>query len=151
MLFRADEPIRCTANQAAGLKYARRTRVAILADFASSEHLMASALPKPPRTFQDLIFALQKYWSERGCIILQPYDMEMGAGTFHSATFLRAVGPEPWSAAYVQPSRRPTDGRYGNNPFRLQHYYQFQVCIKPSPDDFQELYRSEERRVGKEC
>ena len=100
---------------------------------------MAHAQP-PPRTFQDLIFALQKYWSEQGCIVLQPYDMEMGAGTFHSATFLRAVGPEPWSAAYVQPSRRPTDGRYGNNPFRLQHYYQFQVCIKPSPDDFQELY-----------
>jgi glycyl-tRNA synthetase alpha chain len=97
-------------------------------------------LSKPPRTFQDLIFALQNYWSERGCIILQPYDMEMGAGTFHAATFLRAVGPEPWSAAYVQPSRRPTDGRYGNNPFRLQHYYQFQVCIKPSPDDFQEMY-----------
>jgi glycyl-tRNA synthetase alpha chain len=144
----ANVPIRCALNQAAGLKYARRTRVAILADFASSEHLMASALPKPPRTFQDLIFALQKYWSERGCIILQPYDMEMGAGTFHSATFLRAVGPEPWSAAYVQPSRRPTDGRYGDNPFRLQHYYQFQVCIKPSPDDFQDLYLGSLRSLG---
>jgi glycyl-tRNA synthetase alpha chain len=95
---------------------------------------------RPPRTFQDLIFALQKYWSEQGCLVLQPYDMEMGAGTFHPATFLRAVGPEPWSAAYVQPSRRPTDGRYGDNPFRLQHYYQFQVCIKPSPDNFQDLY-----------
>src|SRR5580704_6390836 len=91
-------------DPAAGLRYAPRTGVAILADFASSEHSMASALPQPPRTFQDLIFALQKYWSERGCIILQPYDMEMGAGTFHAATFLRAVGPEPWSAAYVQPS-----------------------------------------------
>src|SRR5271170_8004022 len=102
------------------------------------EHTMAKARASPPSTFQDLIFALQKYWSEQGCIILQPYDMEMGAGTFHTATFLRAVGPEPWSAAYVQPSRRPTDGRYGHNPFRLQHYYQFQVCIKPSPDDFQE-------------
>ena len=109
---------------------------------------MAHALPKPPRTFQDLIFALQKYWSDRGCVILQPYDMEMGAGTFHAATFLRAVGPEPWSAAYVQPSRRPTDGRYGNNPFRLQHYYQFQVCIKPSPDDFQELYLGSLRALG---
>jgi glycyl-tRNA synthetase alpha chain len=109
---------------------------------------MAHALPQPPRTFQDLIFALQKYWSERGCVILQPYDMEMGAGTFHAATFLRAVGPEPWSAAYVQPSRRPTDGRYGNNPFRLQHYYQFQVCIKPSPDDFQELYLGSLRSLG---
>ena len=92
--------------------------------------------PRPPRTFQDLIFALQRYWSEQGCVILQPYDMEMGAGTFHTGTFLRAVGPEPWSAAYVQPSRRPTDGRYGDNPFRLQHYYQFQVVIKPSPREF---------------
>jgi glycyl-tRNA synthetase alpha chain len=109
---------------------------------------MAKASSKPPRTFQDLIFALQRYWSDRGCVILQPYDMEMGAGTFHSATFLRAVGPEPWSAAYVQPSRRPTDGRYGNNPFRLQHYYQFQVCIKPSPDDFQELYLDSLRFLG---
>jgi glycyl-tRNA synthetase alpha chain len=109
---------------------------------------MAPALKKPPRTFQDLIFALQKYWADQGCIVLQPYDMEMGAGTFHSATFLRAVGPEPWSAAYVQPSRRPTDGRYGNNPFRLQHYYQFQVCIKPSPDDFQELYLGSLRALG---
>jgi len=109
---------------------------------------MAKARPPSPRTFQDLIFALQKYWSDQGCIILQPYDMEMGAGTFHTATFLRAVGPEPWSAAYVQPSRRPTDGRYGNNPFRLQHYYQFQVCIKPSPDDFQELYLGSLRSLG---
>lgn len=109
---------------------------------------MAPALSKPPRTFQELIFALQKYWSDQGCIILQPYDMEMGAGTFHSATFLRAVGPEPWSAAYVQPSRRPTDGRYGDNPFRLQHYYQFQVCIKPSPDNFQELYLGSLRSLG---
>jgi glycyl-tRNA synthetase alpha chain len=109
---------------------------------------MAKALPPPPETFQDLIFALQAYWSRQGCIILQPYDLEMGAGTFHTATFLRAVGPEPWSAAYVQPSRRPTDGRYGNNPFRLQHYYQFQVCIKPSPDDFQELYLGSLRALG---
>jgi glycyl-tRNA synthetase alpha chain len=109
---------------------------------------MAKAPSAPPRTFQELIFALQKYWSDQGCIILQPYDMEMGAGTFHTATFLRAVGPEPWRAAYVQPSRRPTDGRYGNNPFRLQHYYQFQVCIKPSPDDFQELYLGSLRSLG---
>jgi len=91
-------------------------------------------------TFQELIFALQRYWSEQGCVILQPYDMEVGAGTFHTATFLRSIGPEPWRAAYVQPSRRPTDGRYGDNPFRLQHYYQFQVLIKPSPEDFQALY-----------
>jgi glycyl-tRNA synthetase alpha chain len=109
---------------------------------------MAKAAPKAPHTFQELIFALQSYWSAHGCIILQPYDMEMGAGTFHTATFLRAIGPEPWSAAYVQPSRRPTDGRYGNNPFRLQHYYQFQVCIKPSPDDFQELYLGSLRALG---
>jgi glycyl-tRNA synthetase alpha chain len=93
-----------------------------------------------PRTFQDLILALQHYWAAQGCVLLQPYDMEMGAGTFHTATFLRALGPEPWSAAYVQPSRRPTDGRYGDNPFRLQHYYQFQVVIKPSPDDLIERY-----------
>ena len=93
-----------------------------------------------PRTFQDLIFALQRYWSAEGCVVLQPYDMEVGAGTFHTATFLRSIGPEPWAAAYVQPSRRPTDGRYGDNPFRLQHYYQFQVVIKPSPPDLQELY-----------
>jgi glycyl-tRNA synthetase alpha chain len=93
-----------------------------------------------PRTFQDLIAALQAYWSAKGCVILQPYDMEVGAGTFHTATFLRSLGPEPWSAAYVQPSRRPTDGRYGDNPFRLQHYYQFQVTIKPSPLDMQEQY-----------
>jgi glycyl-tRNA synthetase alpha chain len=103
---------------------------------------------KPPGTFQELIFSLQKYWSEQGCIVMQPYDMEMGAGTFHPATFLRAVGPEPWAAAYVQPSRRPTDGRYGNNPFRLQHYYQFQVCIKPSPVNFQELYLDSLRALG---
>ncbi|MEW7977889.1 MAG: glycine--tRNA ligase subunit alpha [Candidatus Sedimenticola endophacoides] len=91
-------------------------------------------------TFQGLIFALQQFWAEQGCVILQPYDMEMGAGTFHTATFLRSIGPEPWNAAYVQPSRRPTDGRYGENPNRLQHYYQFQVVMKPSPLNIQELY-----------
>jgi glycyl-tRNA synthetase alpha chain len=93
-----------------------------------------------PRTFQDLILTLQRYWAGEGCVLLQPYDMEVGAGTFHTATFLRALGPEPWNAAYVQPSRRPTDGRYGDNPFRLQHYYQFQVVMKPSPADFVERY-----------
>ncbi|MEK0084822.1 glycine--tRNA ligase subunit alpha [Benzoatithermus flavus] len=93
-----------------------------------------------PLSFQDLILRLQSYWAERGCVILQPYDMEVGAGTFHPATTLRALGPEPWNAAYVQPSRRPTDGRYGENPNRLQHYYQFQVILKPSPPDLQELY-----------
>jgi len=91
-------------------------------------------------TFQDLILTLQQYWAGQGCVIMQPYDMEMGAGTFHTATYLRAIGPEPWAAAYVQPSRRPTDGRYGENPNRLQHYYQFQVVIKPSPLDLQDLY-----------
>jgi glycyl-tRNA synthetase alpha chain len=102
----------------------------------------------PPRTFQELIFALQRYWSDQGCVILQPADMEMGAGTFHTATFLRAIGPEPWSAAYVQPSRRPTDGRYGDNPFRLQHYYQFQVIIKPSPLNILDLYVGSLRALG---
>ena len=101
-----------------------------------------------PRTFQDLVFALQRYWSDRGCVILQPYDMPMGAGTFHTGTFLRAIGPERWSAAYVQPSRRPTDGRYGENPFRLQHYYQFQVVIKPSPPDILDLYVDSLRALG---
>ncbi len=94
----------------------------------------------PDRSFQGLILTLQKYWAERGCVILQPYDMEMGAGTFHPATTLRALGPKPWNAAYVQPSRRPTDGRYGENPNRFQHYYQFQVILKPSPENIQQLY-----------
>ncbi len=94
----------------------------------------------PPASFQDLILALQRFWADQGCVILQPYDLEVGAGTFHPATTLRALGPEPWRAAYVQPSRRPTDGRYGENPNRLQHYYQFQVLLKPSPDDLQQLY-----------
>lgn len=93
-----------------------------------------------PRSFQDLILRLQAFWAAKGCVILQPYDVEMGAGTFHPATTLRALGPEPWKAAYVQPSRRPTDGRYGQNPNRLQHYYQFQVILKPSPPGLQELY-----------
>lgn len=102
----------------------------------------------PATTFQGLIFALQKYWADQGCVILQPYDMEVGAGTFHPATFLRAIGPEPWAAAYVQPCRRPTDGRYGENPNRLQHYYQFQVAIKPSPLDIQELYLKSLKMLG---
>jgi glycyl-tRNA synthetase alpha chain len=101
-----------------------------------------------PRTFQELIFALQRYWSDQGCVILQPYDNEMGAGTFHTATFLRSIGPEPWSAAYVQPSRRPTDGRYGDNPFPLQHYYQNQVVIKPSPLDILDRYLGSLRALG---
>ena len=99
-------------------------------------------------TFQGLILALQEYWSSQGCILLQPLDQEVGAGTFHPATFLRAIGPEPWNAAYVQPSRRPTDGRFGENPNRLQHYYQFQVVLKPSPDAIQELYLGSLRHLG---
>ena len=98
--------------------------------------------------FQAMIFALNQYWSEQGCIILQPYDLEKGAGTMNPATFLRALGPEPWKAAYVEPCRRPTDGRYGENPNRLQHYYQYQVILKPSPDDVQELYLESLRRLG---
>jgi glycyl-tRNA synthetase alpha chain len=99
-------------------------------------------------TFQGLIFALERFWAERGCIVMQPYDMEVGAGTFHPATFLRSIGPEPWSCAYVQPSRRPTDGRYGENPNRLQHYYQYQVVLKPSPLDIQEQYLDSLRTLG---
>jgi len=110
--------------------------------------LIDQEIPLSMQTFQELILALQQFWAERGCVIAQPYDMEMGAGTFHPSTFLRAIGPEPWSAAYVQPCRRPTDGRYGDNPFRLQHYYQYQVVIKPSPDDFQELYLDSLRAIG---
>ena len=99
-----------------------------------------SKLHAAPDTFQELIARLQQYWADKGCVVMQPLDMEVGAGTFHPATFLRSIGPEVWNAAYVQPSRRPTDGRYGENPNRLQHYYQFQVVMKPSPADFQELY-----------
>ncbi|WP_189443617.1 glycine--tRNA ligase subunit alpha [Salinicola rhizosphaerae] len=100
------------------------------------------------KTFQGLILALQQYWAEQGCIVMQPLDMEVGAGTFHPATFLRSIGPESWNAAYVQPSRRPTDGRYGENPNRLQHYYQFQVVMKPSPKNLQELYLGSLKRLG---
>ena len=103
---------------------------------------------RPTESFQDLILALQQFWGEQGCVILQPYDMEVGAGTFHPATTLRALGPKPWNAAYVQPSRRPKDGRYGENPNRLQHYYQFQVIMKPSPPDVLDLYLESLRRIG---
>lgn len=98
--------------------------------------------------FQDIIITLQTYWAKQGCIICQPYDMEKGAGTFNPATFLRVLGPEPWKAAYVEPSRRPTDGRYGENPNRLQHYYQFQVILKPSPDDIQDIYLNSLKKLG---
>jgi glycyl-tRNA synthetase alpha chain len=102
----------------------------------------------PTRSFQGLILTLQRFWAEQGCVILQPYDMEVGAGTFHPATTLRALGPKPWKAAYVQPSRRPKDGRYGENPNRLQHYYQYQVILKPSPDDIQDLYLKSLEAIG---
>ena len=102
----------------------------------------------PTRSFQGLILTLQRFWASQGCVILQPYDMEVGAGTFHPATTLRSLGPKPWKAAYVQPSRRPKDGRYGENPNRLQHYYQFQVILKPSPPDLQDLYLRSLKAIG---
>ena len=111
---------------------------------------MAAATNNPP-SFQQLIFSLQTFWTGQGCVVLQPYDMEVGAGTFHPATALRCLGPEPWNAAYVQPSRRPTDGRYGDNPNRLQHYYQFQVILKPSPDDVQAGYLQSLTALGIEA
>ena len=111
---------------------------------------MAAATDNPP-SFQQLIFSLQTFWAGQGCVVLQPYDMEVGAGTFHPATALRCLGPEPWNAAYVQPSRRPTDGRYGDNPNRLQHYYQFQVILKPSPDDVQAVYLQSLTALGIEA
>ncbi len=107
-----------------------------------------SSLNNDLTTFQGLIFALQDYWAKQGCVLLQPLDLEVGAGTFHPATFLRAIGPEPWRSAYVQPSRRPTDGRFGENPMRLQHYYQYQVILKPSPDNIQALYLDSLRHLG---
>ena len=109
---------------------------------------MTNPAMDPTRSFQGLLLTLQRFWAERGCVILQPYDMEVGAGTFHPATTLRALGPKPWKAAYVQPSRRPKDGRYGENPNRLQHYYQFQVILKPSPPDLQQLYLDSLAAIG---
>jgi glycyl-tRNA synthetase alpha chain len=114
----------------------------------SKEFTVESNSRRPPTTFQELILTLQTYWAAQGCVLLQPYDLEVGAGTFHPATFLRAIGPEPWQAAYVQPSRRPKDGRYGENPNRLQHYYQYQVVLKPSPANIQELYLDSLRALG---
>ncbi len=103
---------------------------------------------KPTLNFQEMILTLHQYWSKHGCVLLQPLDSEVGAGTFHPATFLRAIGPEPWSCAYVQPSRRPTDGRYGDNPNRTQHYYQYQVLLKPAPENIQELYLDSLKALG---
>ncbi|MEM0908061.1 MAG: glycine--tRNA ligase subunit alpha [Pseudomonadota bacterium] len=107
-----------------------------------------TAIGDPAASFQDMILALQMFWARKGCAVLQPYDMEVGAGTFHPATTMRALGPRPWRAAYVQPSRRPTDGRYGENPNRLQHYYQFQVILKPNPPDLQGLYLESLEAIG---
>jgi glycyl-tRNA synthetase alpha chain len=115
---------------------------------ATQDIAMTNPAMDPTRSFQGLLLTLQRFWAERGCVILQPYDMEVGAGTFHPATTLRALGPKPWKAAYVQPSRRPKDGRYGENPNRLQHYYQFQVILKPSPPDLQQLYLDSLAAIG---
>ena len=118
-------------------------------DNATNNHKTPSkGIDGAPQTFQGLIMKLQEYWSNYGCVIIQPLDLEVGAGTFHPATFLRSIGPEPWNAAYVQPCRRPTDGRYGENPNRLQHYYQYQVILKPSPDNLQELYLDSLKTLG---
>ncbi len=114
----------------------------------ASHQAATTAAMDPTRSFQGLLLTLQRFWAQRGCVILQPYDMEVGAGTFHPATTLRALGPKPWKAAYVQPSRRPKDGRYGENPNRLQHYYQFQVILKPSPPDLQQLYLDSLEAIG---
>ena len=109
---------------------------------------MSNASHPKRNSFQDLILTLQRYWADQGCVILQPYDTEVGAATFHPATVLRALGPDPWRTAFVQPCRRPADGRYGENPNRLQHYYQFQVVLKPSPDNLQELYLKSLEAIG---
>ncbi len=130
-----------------GAYYADK-RVCIIGRFFPHTGQGVSQQPSTIETFQGLIFALQQFWAKQGCVILQPLDMEVGAGTFHPATFLRAIGPETWNTAYVQPSRRPTDGRYGENPNRLQHYYQFQVLLKPSPDNIQELYLQSLTELG---
>ncbi|MEK9717090.1 MAG: glycine--tRNA ligase subunit alpha [Pelagibacteraceae bacterium] len=118
----------------------KKKKVAVKKKTATVKKVPKVKKKVPYLTFQEIVFKLQKFWSDQGCVILQPYDMEVGAGTFHPATTLRSLGPQPWKAAYVQPSRRPTDGRYGENPNRLQHYYQYQVIIKPSPEDVQKLY-----------
>ncbi len=111
-------------------------------------NVISSEQGNEPLSFQEIILRLQQYWADQGCVVLQPYDNEVGAGTFHTATTLRSLGPSAWRAAYVQPCRRPTDGRYGENPNRMQHYYQFQVLLKPSPDNVQELYLDSLRTIG---
>lgn len=115
---------------------------------SSNKNAKNKGIKGAPQTFQGLIMALQEFWSNQGCVIVQPLDLEVGAGTFHPSTFLRSIGPEPWNSAFVQPCRRPTDGRYGENPNRLQHYYQYQVVLKPSPKNIQELYLNSLRTLG---
>ena len=136
------------ARGAAGRARLRRTAPPRTAARPRSAPINRNPLERPMLTFQQLILRLQDYWAEQGCVLLQPYDMEVGAGTFHPATFLRALGPEPWNAAYVQPCRRPNDGRYGENPNRLQHYYQYQVVLKPAPADILELYLGSLEALG---
>jgi glycyl-tRNA synthetase alpha chain len=131
---------RLTRAQATGPRSPRRSRCSRLRLSSRAQGEAGKIRAFPMLTFQQLILRLNQFWDLQGCALLQPYDMEVGAGTFHTATFLRAIGPEPWKAAYVQPSRRPKDGRYGENPNRLQHYYQYQVVLKPSPANIQELY-----------
>ena len=133
------------ATKAVGI---RDTGPGLLTPAAPFTRVQQCTPPKPPRCFQDVILTLQTYWAEQGCAILQPYDEQVGAGTLHPATTLRSLGPKPWRAAYVQPSRRPKDGRYGENPNRLQHYYQFQVILKPNPPDLQQLYLNSLAAIG---
>src|SRR5687768_365029 len=149
MRFRAREPPRNIVRrrtrltrEASPLRL-RRARAPLPRTVMTSETALS-----PARSFQGLILTLQQFWAGEGCVILQPYDLEMGAGTFHPATTLRALGPDPWRAAFVQPCRRPTDGRYGENPNRLQHYYQYQVILKPSPPDLQSLYLGSLAAIG---
>ena len=131
-----------------GSKACMQSDLVAVRPIAGRQQQAASTTRLSMLNFQQIILKLQQYWADQGCALLQPYDMEVGAGTSHTATFLRAIGPETWNAAYVQPSRRPTDGRYGENPNRLQHYYQFQVVLKPNPDNFQELYLGSLKHVG---
>jgi len=141
--------LRCTIDRGEGMGHGRSAmNVPVTAKGQGAATPTGAITRDPTRSFQDMILTLHDFWSAQGCVILQPYDMRMGAGTFHPATTLRALGPEPWNAAFVQPCRRPTDGRYGENPNRLQHYYQYQVILKPSPADIQDLYLGSLRAIG---
>ena len=150
--FALDFPLACLNFRSLGhipvVMHRQRVTQAIYCAPSNAVAEIMANLNSPAPSFQALIFQLQSFWSAKGCVVMQPYDMEVGAGTFHPATFLRAIGSEPWHAAYVQPCRRPTDGRYGKNPNRLQHYFQFQVLLKPSPADIQELYLESLNNLG---